>query len=378
MKHSFTKLSVLIAATVSLSGCSLLKLSVDTGEPLPKEDLSARVMTRGFYSEMSAIAIAAADTIAAHAPDDEIRIRALRWKIRFTRAAVNAVMQSIPEVATADTWILCRTTDEKFASTPDSLLFGPLSPVARDAADSMHRRIVALARNAFDKERFQRIETFVNIYMLQIPEQVRASSNLNTTTVWMEYLKANDIKHDYTLGTIPEVMSDMSDKINGSTEQIISSIGWQSEIISLRWRQDSLRSSLESRMDSLDRYADRTVSILENLPEMSDELISTLEKHVSSIMATLDGSVNNAFEQVDVQRRYLQEFVAVQQSRLVQDADTLVQHGIDAAARAVPRIINRVAAWIILAVIVIFGLPFTAGFLIGSLAQRVRMRKKEK
>ena len=378
MKHSLFRTSVLLSLVASLCGCSLLKLSVDTGKPLPAEELSARVMTRGFYSEMSNIVVSAADTIAAHAPDNEIRIRAINWKIRFTRAALTAVMQSIPEVAMADTWILCRTTDERFASTPDSLLFGPLSPVARKAADSTLRRFETLARSVLDRKRFGRLEEFVNIRMRQIPAQVRGSSNLNTTTAWMEYLKASGEKHDYTLGTIPEVMADMSDKINGGAEQIVSSIGWSGEILALQWRQDSLRSNIESRMDSLDRYAERTVAMLENLPEMSGEVIAALEEHLSAIMRTLDGSVKDAFEQVDMQRLMLQRFVSVQQNLLVQQADTLMQHGIDAAAREVPRIVNRVAAWIIVAAIVIFGLPFTAGFLIGSLTQRVRMRKKEK
>lgn len=370
MKHSVFRLSAILAAAASLSCSSLLKLSVDTGKPLPEEDLSARVQTRGFYSEMSNIAVAAADTIAAHAPCDEIRIRALRWKIRFTRAAVTAVMQSIPEVAVADTWILCRTTDETFAAMPDSLLFGPLSPLARKAADSLHRRAAALARGAFDDKRYRRLERFVDICMTTLPEQVRGSSSLNTTSAWLDYLKTCGEKRGYTLGTIPEVMADMSDKINGAGEQMASSLGWSGEIMALRWRQDSLRDNLKCRLDSIDSYAGRTVSMLESLPQMSDEMIASIEKRLTAIMHALDDSMDDAFEQVDLQRE--------QQNLLMQQADTIVQHGIASASRAVPRIVNRIAAWTIIAAIVIFGMPFTAGFFVGSLTQRVRMRKKEK
>ena len=31
-----------------LAGCSLLKVSVSTGDPLPKEQMDVRTMTRGF------------------------------------------------------------------------------------------------------------------------------------------------------------------------------------------------------------------------------------------------------------------------------------------------------------------------------------------
>lgn len=378
MKHLVFRLSAILAAAASLSCSSLLKLSVDTGKPLPEEDLSARVQTRGFYSEMSNIAVAAADTIAAHAPCDEIRIRALRWKIRFTRAAVTAVMQSIPEVAVADTWILCRTIDETFAAMPDSLLFGPLSPLARKAADSLHRRAEALARGAFNDKRYRRLERFVDICMTSLPEQVRGSSSLNTTSAWLDYLKTCGEKRGYTLGTIPEVMADMSDKINGAGEQMASSLGWSGEIMALRWRQDSLRDNLKSRLDSIGSYAGRTVSMLESLPQMSDEMIASIEKRLTAIMHALDDSMDDAFEQVDMQREHLQRFVAEQQNLLMQQTDTIVQHGIASASQAVPRIVNRIAAWTIIAAIVIFGMPFTAGFFVGSLTQRVRMRKKEK
>ncbi|UKI40007.1 MAG: hypothetical protein L6V35_04815 [Alistipes putredinis] len=210
MKHLVFRLSAILAAAASLSCSSLLKLSVDTGKPLPEEDLSARVQTRGFYSEMSNIAVAAADTIAAHAPCDEIRIRALRWKIRFTRAAVTAVMQSIPEVAVADTWILCRTIDETFAAMPDSLLFGPLSPLARKAADSLHRRAEALARGAFNDKRYRRLERFVDICMTSLPEQgsrfvepehhfrmARLSENLRRKTrLYLRHHSRGDGRHE--------------------------------------------------------------------------------------------------------------------------------------------------------------------------------------
>lgn len=95
-------------------------------------------------------------------------------------------------------------------------------------------------------------------------------------------------------------------------------------------------------------------------------------------MHALDDSMDDAFEQVDMQREHLQRFVAEQQNLLMQQTDTIVQHGIASASQAVPRIVNRIAAWTIIAAIVIFGMPFTAGFFVGSLTQRVRMRKKEK
>jgi len=135
-------------AALALTGCSLLKVAVATGDPLSKEEMNIRTMTRGFYYDMASEVSRTADSIAAAAPDIATRVAAVRWKIRATRAGVSAAMQGIPDVALADMWILCRRMDEGFAAAPDSLLFGAQSDLARDAAARLDRRAARPARPA--------------------------------------------------------------------------------------------------------------------------------------------------------------------------------------------------------------------------------------
>ena len=84
--------AAILAALTLLTGCSLLKFSVDTGgEPLSKEETRMRLLPRGFYYEASDEVTAAADSIAAGSDDAELQRRTIRWKLRTTRAAVDAV-----------------------------------------------------------------------------------------------------------------------------------------------------------------------------------------------------------------------------------------------------------------------------------------------
>ncbi len=375
MKHPFSKIISAAALALCMCGCSLFKLSVSTGDPLPEDDLRARTATRGFYNEMRYIVIRAADSIAAHS-DDEVRIRALRWKIDFTREALAAVMQNNPQAALAGTWILCLNTGRRFSTAPDSLLFGPMSFLAREAADSMSSRVERIAENTLPRGRFALMRQFVEEYTEANPGSGPAAADI--ASAWSRFLKANGGKESYAIGTIPEVLSDISDRIDGQTRQMAGSIGWSGEILALRWKRDSLFGHMESRLDSLDRYAGRAVSVLENMPGMSDEIMASLESHVSRIMESLDGSVDNAFERIDVQRRRIERFADEQRVRIVGDADSLMCHAIDAAADAIPRMAGRMTLWIILLVTVVLGLPFAAGFMLGWMCQRVRMRRKEK
>ena len=153
-RYTLCMAAAALFAALALTGCSLLKVAVATGDPLSKEEMNIRTMTRGFYYDMASEVSRTADSIAAAAPDIATRVAAVRWKIRATRAGVSAAMQGIPDVALADMWILCRRMDEGFAAAPDSLLFGAQSDLARDAAARLDRRAARLARQVLAVDRY--------------------------------------------------------------------------------------------------------------------------------------------------------------------------------------------------------------------------------
>ena len=153
-RYTLCMAAAALFAVLALTGCSLLKVAVATGDPLSKEEMNIRTMTRGFYYDMASEVSRTADSIAAAAPDIATRVAAVRWKIRATRAGVSAAMQGIPDVALADMWILCRRMDEGFAAAPDSLLFGAQSDLARDAAARLDRRAARLARQVLAVDRY--------------------------------------------------------------------------------------------------------------------------------------------------------------------------------------------------------------------------------
>ena len=80
------KLAAALFAAASFAGCSLLKVAVATGDPLSKEEMNVRTMTRGFYYDMAGEVARAADSIASLSPDVNTRVAAVRWKIRATRS----------------------------------------------------------------------------------------------------------------------------------------------------------------------------------------------------------------------------------------------------------------------------------------------------
>lgn len=377
MKLVFSKITAALLAAVALTGCSLLKMHIETGDPLPEEDVEARLMTRGFYYDLSDGIVRAADSVVSASSDLRIKVRAIRWKMQATRAAVSAAMQPVPEVSLADTWILCRRMDEAFAAAPDSLLFGVQSPLARAAARRFAARAGSLARDVLAPERYRLMSRFVEEYMAANPPAEADVAPTNTTLAWMRFLKANGVEHAYASGSISEVLADMSDRVGGQTQQMASSLGWSKDILELRLQQDSIRTQVGRQLDSLDRNFRRIVLVLEHIPQISDAVVGSLNEQVQSLIGTMNASVDHAFLNFDRQREELQLYVSTERAALVRELRAAADDTIRTTLDGVPSLVGKVVGWLILLGVVVLGVPFVLGFWLGGLRARVGQRKKE-
>lgn len=376
--NRFTVLKTIAAlfAAAALAGCSLLKVSVSTGEPIAKEDMNVRTMTRGFYYDFAGEIARTADSIVQAAPDAETQLAAIRWKIRATRAAVSAAMQAIPDVALADTWILTRRMNAAFAATPDSLLFGGQSGLARETASKLDERAAKLARDVLPQERYELMARFVEEYMRANPFADDGAEPANTTLAWLEYLRDNDVEHAYATGTIAEVLADVNDRVSGQTQQLANSVGWSKDMLEIRLRQDSLRSGVSRQLDSLQHNFNRLVGVAEHLPEISEEMVKGLREQAAELIRTMNYSVDNAFSNLDRQRDELQRYISSEREALIDQARSAVDSAVQEMLAGIPGLIGKVLFYVVLALVVLLGLPFLIGFWLGGWRARAKAREK--
>ena len=318
----------------------------------------------------------AADSIASLSPDVNTRVAAVRWKIRATRAGVNAAMQGIPDVALADLWILCRRMNEGFAQAPDSLLFGLQSDIARDAALRLDRRAGRLARQVLPDDRYALMERFVTDYVRDNPASEGDETD-NTTLAWLEYLRAAGVEQDYATGSIAEVLADVNDRLSGQTQQVTNSVSWSKDIFEMRLRQDSLRLQVGAQLDSLERSFNRIVVVAEHLPEISDKVLEELNRQATQLIWTMNASVDNAFADFDRQRGELQQYVTREREALVEQlratGDELVRTTLD----AVPGLVGKILLYLVLALAVLIGGPFALGFWLGGVRAKARIKNEK-
>lgn len=375
--YALLQAAAALCAALALTGCSLLKVAVATGDPLSKEEMNVRTMTRGFYYDMAAEVARTADSIAQAAPDMATRVAAVRWKIHATRAGVSAAMQGIPDVALADLWILCRRMNESFAEAPDSLLFGSQSDIARDAALRLDRRAGRLARQVLPADRYDLMAAFVDDYIRKNPASEGDETD-NTTLAWLEYLRAAGVEHDYATGSIAEVLADVNDRLSGQTQQVTNSVSWSKDIFEMRLRQDSLRLQVGAQLDSLERSFTRIVVVAEHLPEISDKVLEELNRQATQLIWAMNASVDNAFADFDRQRGELQRYVTREREALVEQLRTTGDELVRTTLDALPGLVGKILLYVVLALAVLIGGPFALGFWLGGVRARAKAKKAEK
>lgn len=369
------RLAAACAALVLLTGCSLLRFTVSTGEtPLSPEDSRMRQLTRGFYYEAADELTAAADSIAAAADDPAVRLRTLGWKIRSTRAAVDAVMQQSPELALLDTWLLYRNLDSLLAARPDSLLFGAESYRARRVAARLHRKARHLAGELLAPERLALMERFVAARPLPSPDEEVAADR--TMLAWSDFLADNGVEASYPVGTMAEVMADMGDRAGGAARQMVRTLDWTGEMLALRVAQDSVRDRLAAQLDSLERDFGRLTAVAEDLPGLSREVTASFTAELNDALRealdAFDRSVDHAFRSVDRQREALQRYVTAEREALIAQAQQAADEAVARTLDRLPGLLGRVVVWIVLFVALLVGVPFALGLWLGGLRRRAR------
>lgn len=375
--HLAATLAALLAG-LALTSCSLLKFTISSGdEPLPKEQMRLRTMTRGFYYDLTNEVARTADSIAAAAPRTSTKLAAIRWKIDATRAASSAALQTLPEVALADTWIFCRSMECYFDAQPDSLLFDAQTPLARDAAARLARRARRLAEELLSGERYELMERFVDRYLELNPPEKGEPAAADTSLAWIEFLEANGLEADLATGTVAEVLADASDKVSGQSRQLVNSVGWSKQMLELRMEQDSLRTRLGAQLDSLERGFERLVVVAEHMPEISDHMLEEIRMQATQLIRTLNYSVDNAFMQFDGQRTALEHYITTERQAVIDQLHRAAEETVQTALDAVPGMIGRIVFYVVAGLVVLLGLPFLAGFWLGGLRQKLRYAREK-
>ncbi len=368
---------LLVIGMLSLSACSLLEVKLESGiEPLPQAQLNMRVFSRDFSHTFYAKVEQGADQIA-QAQGDQLTIKSntLMWKINSEQALQRAIFQASPIAAMVDTWTLTAQMSAFFDSGAGQSLFGEQQGIAIEVSKVLQADFERSVKGFVTPTEFEKYQGFIKDYVAKNPINDLTFARHSAFNDWLAYRKINEFEAVTTFGTVPEVMSDVSDRMAMIAEQTPKILGWKAELYALHANinPETVQHTLQSISDTSAKFQ----QLMAQSPEMMQALAVDLRRELAPLLAQLSESTDDKLAKLSIERQALtlmvkqerlalEEMVDRQRVAAAADLDTISQHAVELAFQELTKTLKSLILYLVLFFVVCFFAPLGLGVWLGK------------
>lgn len=359
-----------------LNSCSLVKIESEQ-KPLGVRELNTRLLTQNFARNAMDRVELAADSISKLASDNkDIQINTLYWKIQTSEELGKLSFQTEPRIALMDTWSYFLEVRQALENPDLDPVFGSYKPIALEAVDQNIEDIQRIAASVLSKGEFKKIKDFVEDYANSTPLLMQKEfKHQSIREAYLEFQKIPDSIAVQTVGTLSEVVADATNRFGYYSDASGKRFNWKAEMLLRKRGIDSM--DFEAKMAEIDRQFERLIVVAENSPETIKEaiiefrtnispLFRNLNDEIGSAMLSLSSDVQSVDSMLQRERVALDSIIKRERIALSEKADVLVDQGVKNIFDSIGDTLGSLILYFILLFIVVLGLPFYIGYLIGK------------
>jgi hypothetical protein len=350
------------AVLLCVAACSLV--SVKSPErPLSSRDLNARILTREFSYHFIAVVAQCADDVAANESDSEVLANALRWKIGAAAESQRAATRLAPMMALLDTWALASQMQQFLSpGRPGGALFGSRQELALTAASELDEAAQDLARRLLAAGEFTQYQQFVATYAREHPLRNLAFVRTSVVELWSQRTAAG-VRLVDSIGTIPEAMEDVSERIKITSDALALQTIWRTELV-LResgYSQSDVRAALRQ----LDERLAKVSAAADSAPQLLHEAVADVRRSVNDLLRQVDSSAASILETLRTERAAVVMAADAERQAISRDAARIAAQVVKSSGEQARALAREALLLLIVLAIVLSGLPFAAGYLVG-------------
>ncbi|WP_100143776.1 chemotaxis protein [Shewanella carassii] len=374
--RSLSSWSLVLCLSLLASGCSLLEVKLESGiEPLPQEQLSMRVFTREYASSFFAGVEQSADLILQRSDDLQIKSNALMWKINAEQTLGQTIFQVSPVAAMIDTWAFTAQMAQFFESGNGKALFGEQTQLAANTSQQLLADYERRMQGLMSKADFTANQQFIREYAMAHPLFDVSFPRVSAFNDWLSFRKIGEFDAVTTFGSVPEVMSDMSDRMAMLASQTPKLLGWKAELFALHSNINS--KEVQQTLKDISETSAKFQKLMNESPQLMSELAVDLRRELTPLLAQLDASAERNLAQLSVERLALEKMVERERIALEQmvdrerqavtkEADALVQRTVTQVFEELTGVIKSLILYIVLFLLVVFFAPLGLGVWLGK------------
>ncbi|EIO5097955.1 chemotaxis protein [Vibrio parahaemolyticus] len=362
----------------TLSGCSLLEVKIDSQTvPLTKQELNMRILTREYALQFFAQVEQAADVLQEqYDPNDKVnQSYVLLWKINAEEGLQAAAYQVSPMAALIDTWVFTHQMNQFYATGAGRDIFA--TDEAKQVSAHLANEVEQLAQSLLKKEVYDKTKLFVADFVKQYPF---ADLSMIRTPAYRAWLEANQISEEdavTTLGTMPEALGDVSDRLSLVSEQTPKIMTWKAQLLALN--SSASIEKVNAALNSLQVTADSMRDFIDNNPEYMRYLAEQMAVELQPLVEDIDQKTEARLSQLGEERQALEDMVARERQEIAliitherekfaQDMDRVSQEVVNLAMTKLIELVKSTIVYFILFIAAIFFAPLGLGYVLGKRA----------
>jgi hypothetical protein len=366
---TLTRIAPLLAV-FTLTGCSLLTIkSPET--PLTMREQEARLLTRDYAAHFATTVTHLIDDAPRGDAGTAIRSQALRLKLGAVTEITRASTGLSPTASLLDTWAFALQFRDFVTTGAGANLLGSGQPDVTRGAALLAAEADALARKVWDSD-YAGYHTFVSDYAERNPLETADLVRPSVLSAWI--IEGHDKSPLRSAGTVAQALGDVSDRMRIYSERVPAMSLWQAELALDRAGFDD--ASYRTALRNIDTRLERISKLADTSPQLAHEAIAELRDSLRVSSDRLDASWMQMLRTLRVEREALAANIAAEREsvtsafdtervRISADAAQITAQALDTSWRELRKLIREALLLTILLALVMLGLPFAAGYLVG-------------
>jgi len=358
-----------------LQSCSLIRIESEQ-EPLAVKDLNIRLLTHEFAGQAMNLTQKTADSILSYSPSEETKKMLLVWQINTASQLKELAFQASPRIAMLDVWTYMLKTKFFFENQNIVPLSLQTAEIIKDATAQNVSKIERIANKVMNTKEFQKYAVFVEGQARATP--FKSADFEKVTSVREAYLELTNTPDSLsvkTVGTLSEVVADLGNRLSYGTELTRKQLKWETQLYLKEKGLDTV--NIEQKLIVFQDQINRLITVAENSSELLDEALVNFRKEINPIFIGLEQGVSTSILKlsaelsavdlmVERERVALDSLIKRERKALADEAHIIVSAGVENTMAEVRKTIGVATIFGIVFMIILLGLPFYAGYLLGK------------
>jgi hypothetical protein len=348
-----------------LAGCSLITLK-SPEKPLSARDLNARLLTHEYSAHFIAAVEQTADQISAASADPAVRQNALRWKIAASAKSERAASQVVPMMGLLDTWALSVQMQQYLAEGAGRAVFTAQQPLAVSLAEQLNTQAQDMARRLTAPDEFAHDQRFVEDYARAHPIESLQFARASIMDLWTQDSGAQVALID-SLGTVPEALANAGDLVRMYGETGSSQMIWNAQLAVLESGLSG--KELQAALQRLDEHLAALSAVADQTPSLIRSVVRDVDTRFDASWVQMIGALHTEGRtlsgSLSTERAATVQALDAERAAVSADAARIASQVIADAGEQARRLLREALLIGIAIAVVLLGLPFAAGYLVG-------------